>query len=189
MPRMRGGKAIGLTCFLVLGRALAAPPDGVVIRDIGFKMANLVLPSGMRIVVEEDHSQPLVAIVAIVDVGSSQDPVGKEGLAHLVEHLTFRAKPDGKLQRSSALDFAGAGLWNAFTSHDLTTYITLGPTEALTQMLALEGQRRLSPLEGLDARTFEVEQGVVKSELFQRDEQGQSLAGAAPGSLGTSRGA
>jgi len=173
MRRWAGWRVLGLVGLLLAGRSMATPPNGVVIRDIGFRMANVVLPSGMRIVIEEDHSQPLVAMVAIVDVGSAQDPAGKEGLAHLVEHLTFRAKPDGKLQRSSSLDFAGAGWWNAFTSHDLTTYVVVGPTEALAQLLSIEGQMLFSPLSGLDARAFEVEQGVVKNELFEHDEQGQ----------------
>jgi zinc protease len=175
--RHGGYRGPALAGLLWAGYALAVPPDGVVIRgDVAFKMVNLVLPSGMRIVVEEDRSQPLVAMVAIVDVGSAQDPVGKEGLAHLVEHLTFRAKPDGKLQRSNLLSFAGAGSWNAFTSHDLTRYIAVGPTEALPQLLTIEGNRLLAPLAGVDARAFEVERGVVKNEIFERDEHGRSTA-------------
>jgi len=177
MQRLRYWRSAALAGLLVASPALAVPPDGVVIRDIGFKMANLVLPSGMRIVVEEDHSQPLVAVVAIVDVGSAKDPVGKEGLAHLVEHLTFRAKPGGnQLQRSSLLGFAGAGSWNAFTSHDLTTYVEVGPTESLKDLLSIEGNRILSPLAGVDEGAFNVERGVVKNEIFQRDEQGQATA-------------
>lgn len=177
-PRLGAWRSLALPLASVLwaSSASAAPPDGVVLRDIGFKMANVVLPSGMRIVVEEDHSQPLVAVVAIVDVGSAQDPVGKEGLAHLVEHLTFRAKRDGKLQRSSLLNFAGAGFWNADTSHDLTRYFEIGPTEALAQLLSIEGNRLASPLAGVDERTFEVERGVVKNELSERDEQGSATA-------------
>jgi zinc protease len=177
MRRVGDYRGLVLAVFLLAAPALATPPDGVVIRgDFGFKMVNLVLPSGMRIVVEEDRSQPLVAVVAIVDVGSAQDPIGKEGLAHLVEHLTFRAKPDGKLQRSNLLSFAGAGLWNADTSHDLTRYIAVGPTEALPQMLTIEGGRLLSPLAGVDARAFDVERGVVKNEILERDEHGRSTA-------------
>lgn len=177
--RRTGGWTGVVLAWVGLGMAssaLAVPPDGVVLRDMSFKMANLVLPSGMRIVVEEDHSQPLVAVVAIVDVGSAQDPVGKEGLAHLVEHLAFRAKPDGKLQRSSLLNFAGAGLWNADTTHDLTRYIEVGPTESLAQLLTIEGHRLASTLAGVDEPTFEVEKGVVKNELSERDEQGTATA-------------
>jgi zinc protease len=175
--RFGASRAAAWVGLLLAGSAVAVPPDGVVIRgDVGFRMVNLVLPSGMRIVVEEDRSQPLVAVVAIVDVGSAQDPVGKEGLAHLVEHLTFRAKPDGKLQRSNLLSFAGAGSWNAFTSHDLTRYVAIGPTEALPELLRIDGNLLLSPLAGVDARAFEVERGVVKNELFERDEHGRSTA-------------
>ncbi len=153
-----------------------ALPQGVAIREIGFETKNFELPSGMRIVIEEDRSQPLVAIVSVVDVGSAKDPEGKEGLAHLVEHLTFRARPDGKVQLSSLLGFAAAGYWNAFTTHDLTTYVTIGSREALPELLALEGKRLLSPLAGVDARTFEVERGVVRNELAQNDEQGVTSA-------------
>ncbi len=173
MPRCGSRASRGLTVAALVGAASAsALPPGVAIREIGFEMKNLELPSGMRIVIEEDHSQPLVAIVSVVDVGSAKDPEGKEGLAHLVEHLAFRARPDGKLPLSSLLGFAAAGYWNAFTGHDLTTYVTVGPREALPQLLALEGKRLLSTLAGVDARTFDVERGVVRNELAQRDEQG-----------------
>lgn len=158
--------------LLLAASTSAMPGPGVAMRGLVFRTKTLDLPSGMRIVVEEDRSQPLVAIVAVVDVGSSQDPAGKEGLAHLVEHLTFRTKPDGKIQRASLFDFGGAGYWNASTTHDLTTYLTIGPTEALLPLLTLEGRRLLAPLAGLDARGFEVEQGVVRNEITQRDEQG-----------------
>ncbi|MGO9831599.1 MAG: M16 family metallopeptidase [Myxococcaceae bacterium] len=171
----RSWRSFLLTGLLGTGGA-AALPAGVALRNISFQMKSLELPSGMRIVIEEDHSQPLVVIVSVVDVGSAQDPEGKEGLAHLVEHLTFRAKPDGRLQRSTLLDFAAAGYWNAFTGHDLTTYETIGPREALAQLLALEGKRLLSPLQGLDARAFEVERAVVKNEITQRDEAGEVSA-------------
>jgi zinc protease len=167
---------LALLTALALGDAQALPGPGVAMRDITFKVGKLELPSGMRIVVEEDHSQPIVAVVAIVDVGSAQDPVGKDGLAHLVEHLTFRAKPDGKVQRSNLLDFAGAAYWNAHTNHDFTTYVVAGPKEALTSILKLEGSRLLRPLAGLDQRAFDVEREVVTNELRQRNEQGRITA-------------
>jgi zinc protease len=172
----RSNRTLVLASVFAVSTALAVPPDRVLIRDIGFKMVNLELPSGMRIVVEEDRSQQLVALVAVVDVGGAQDPVGKEGLAHLVEHLTFRGKPEGRLQRSAMLGFAAGGSWNASTSHDLTTYYVLGPTEALPQLLAIEGKMLQSPLVGVDAATLNVERGVVKNELYERDEQGQATA-------------
>ncbi len=54
-------RSLVLVALVGAGSVSAAPAAGVAIRDIGFKMKNLELPSGMRIVVEEDRTQPLVA--------------------------------------------------------------------------------------------------------------------------------
>jgi zinc protease len=180
--RLRGtmdvGKWVVGLMVVVVGTAFAGPPapGNIVLREIPYQVRVLVLPSGMRILVEEDHSRPLVAVVAVVDVGAAADPAGKEGLAHLVEHLAFRARQDGKHQMSSLLDFAGVGNWNATTSHDLTEYYSVGPKESLPALLALEGARLLHPVAGVDAKTFDVEREVVRNELHERDENAQVVA-------------
>jgi zinc protease len=161
---------------LVSGLADAKPVAGVALGPSTDKLGTIDLPSGMRIVIEEDHSKPLVAVVAVINVGSARDPIGKEGLAHLVEHLTFRAKPDGKVQRSNLLDFAGAAAWSASTTHDLTTFMVVGPKESLRNLLVIEGGRLAGPLAGLEARAFDVERDVIKNEASQRDEQGNVSA-------------
>ncbi len=139
-------------------------------------MRTLDLPSGMRIVLEVDHTQPLVGVASVVDCGAAEDPIGHEGLAHLVEHLTFRAQQQGKLQLSNLLEFQGAGDWNAFTEHDLTTYYEVGAREALSSLLRLEGARLNEPLAGIEESVFEAEREVVRNELLQRDENGQVTA-------------
>jgi zinc protease len=158
------------------GSAYAGPASGVSVGQSTDKLGTIDLPSGMRIVIEEDHSKPVVAVVAVINAGAAEDPVGKEGLAHLVEHLTFRAKPDGKVRRSNQLDFAGAASWNASTTHDLTTYMVVGPKEALKNLLVIEGGRLMGPLAGVDERAFDVEREVVKNEMSDREEQGQPSA-------------
>lgn len=129
-------------------------------------------PSGLRIVAEQDRSARRAAVVVVVDTGAADDPPGQEGLAHLVEHLGFRARVDGKHPFTDSLDLAGVGTWNAFTEHDLTTFYSLGATAALPASLRLEVARALDPLRGVDAATFDVEREVVRNELRQRDEQG-----------------
>ncbi len=153
--------------------AIAGPATGISIGESVDKLATIDLPSGMRIVIEEDRSKPLVAVVTVISAGAADDPVGKEGLAHLVEHLTSRAKSDGKIQRSNQLDFAGASSWNGYTTHDLTTYAVVGPKEALRNLLIIEGGRLGGPLAGLDTRVFEREREILKAELAGRDEQGE----------------
>ncbi len=47
------------------------------------------LPNGLTVTLHEDHKTPLVALNLIYNVGSKDDPPGKSGVAHLVEHLMF----------------------------------------------------------------------------------------------------
>ena len=47
------------------------------------------LPNGLRVVVQEDHSAPKVAVAVWYHVGSMNEPAGKSGFAHLFEHLMF----------------------------------------------------------------------------------------------------
>jgi len=116
---------------------------------------------------------PVAGLVTVVGSGSSADPRGKEGLAHLVEHLVFRAKhvPDRTL--SSLLNQAGAGSWNASTWFDRTTYHAFGPKDALADLLALHALLLGDALAGVDEATFAVEREVVRNELRQRNEMNQ----------------
>ncbi len=151
-------------------------PGDVVFHAPELPVKILNLPSGMRIVLEIDHAQPVVGVATVVDCGSAQDPAGKDGLAHLVEHLTFRARPNGVTQLSTLLGLAGAGTQNAFTEHDLTLYFELGPREALGALLRLEGARLEQPLAAIEDAVFEAERQVVRNEVLQRDENGMVTA-------------
>jgi zinc protease len=157
-----------------LGSATRAEdvPTRLVIRNVQWDVRTVDLPSGMRVVVEKDDSRPLVAVVSVVDVGGADDPPGKEGLAHLVEHLAFRSVQDGKHPYNDLLEISGAARWNASTSWDLTTYYEVGSKQTLDSLLSLEAARIARPLEGVTPEVFEAERKVVKNELLQRDEQG-----------------
>ncbi|MGZ6163449.1 MAG: insulinase family protein, partial [Myxococcaceae bacterium] len=113
-------------------------PTRLTFRDVNYDVRSVDLPSGMRVVVEKDASRPLVVVVSVVDVGGSDDPPGKEGLAHLVEHLTFRSIQDQKHPFNDLLEVAGAARWNASTSWDLTTYHEVASKDALDSLVPLE---------------------------------------------------
>lgn len=174
------GPCLAWALLAAVGGALAAEaasPAKPTIRLTPQLMLKVVdLPSGMRIILELDHDRPLVGVAAVVDCGSAQDPPGREGLAHLVEHLTFRAKHGGTASMSNLLDLAGAGIWNAVTQHDMTTYYEIGPRESLAELVRLEGARLSEPLVGVDVDVFETEREVVRNELLQGDENGQGTA-------------
>src|SRR5262249_1206423 len=96
------------------------------------------------------------------------DPYGKEGLAHLVEHLVFHARFGGR-SVSETLARLGA-TYNAETGLDSTLYYVFAPRAALPTLLRMAEQRLWRPLEGVDREAFAVERAIVENELRQRNE-------------------
>jgi zinc protease len=124
-----------------------APPFGAVTheRTVQFGQTLTVecfrLKNGLRVLVCEDHSAPVVAYHTWYRVGSRHERIGKTGLAHLFEHLMFNEtehlKP-GVLDRK--LEEAGAES-NASTWLDWTHYNIALPREKLSVAVAIESER------------------------------------------------
>ena len=84
-------RAVGLALALCAGMLVACLPLSIyrITRfDIPHKSGKLA--NGLRVAVQPDQSVPKVTVVVRYDVGGAHDPSGKEGLAHLVEHLAHR---------------------------------------------------------------------------------------------------
>ncbi len=126
-------------------------------------------PSGLRVVAYEIPVSPRATVGVSYRAGSSDDPPGKEGLAHLAEHLAFRGRPGGGLRIWDRLEAAGVE-FNAFTTHDHTTYYSAGRTDQLIEMAAAEVARLRDPLAGIDEQEFLTEREVVLSEIRQRQD-------------------
>jgi len=81
-----------------------------------------VLPNGLRVVMQENHAAPVVAIQMWVNVGSADDPEGASGLAHVLEHMVFRGTAD-RSEGQIAQEIEGSGgQINAWTSFDQTVF-------------------------------------------------------------------
>ncbi|NVJ00172.1 insulinase family protein [Myxococcus sp. AM009] len=173
LPSAWRPRAAVIALALLLSACATLPQRGqIVMRDVAFPLRDFRFPSGLRVVVEQDARSPVVAVVAVVGAGGSSDPGGKEGLAHVVEHLAFRSRHAGGPSVWRRLEASGAGSYNASTSLDYTSYETLGPKEALPTLLKMEGQRLSAPLAGVSPEVFAVEREVVRNELRQRNETG-----------------
>ena len=153
-----------------MGPTLAPDPDNVL--DLPrFAVQQAVMPSGLRVGVEPGSARGMVAVVAVVGSGSSADPPGREGLAHLVEHLIFHGHGRRERPESERLVRLGAA-YNADTSLDATRFYEAAPAAALPALLEITAERLSRPLVGVDEADLERERAIVENELFQRNETG-----------------
>jgi len=121
-----------------------------------------LLKNGMKLLVEEDHSIPNVALYIFYRVGSRNERPGTTGISHFFEHMMFNgAKKYGPGAFDRTMENAG-GANNAYTSNDVTVYHHRFPPSALETVFDLEADR----IENLafDLDKIESERGVVSSE-------------------------
>jgi zinc protease len=150
--------------FLVGGCAAASLPDRPMPRPYELAEEDVQLASGLRILIQEDHSAPVVTVVSAYSVGSTSDPKGREGLAHLVEHLAFRTHFYDGNPIWEQLKHMGAS-FNAQTNWDFTTYYTTAHKEYLAKLLQIEAWRIFKNVDGVTEDTFSTEREVVRQEL------------------------
>ena len=137
-------------------------------------------PSGLRIIFQSDHSQPVVAVTTVYDRGSTSDPLTKEGIAHFVEHLWFRSQhintqTGTRLPKVwDILSDLGCDL-NASTADDWTNYMSVCPATSLPGLLRLESLRLTNAVEGVEPSVVDTEREVIRNELRMRYENDWAL--------------
>ena len=97
-----------------------------------------VLPNGLEVIVVENHGVPLTTIEFDVKNGSFTQPPGSEGLAHMYEHMFFRANaqlplPDQFIDRASRL----GAVFNGTTQEERVNYYMTLPADSLEGGLRL----------------------------------------------------
>lgn len=131
-----------------------------------FEPESFMLANGMQVVVIRNHRMPVVTHMVWYKAGAADEPPGRSGVAHLLEHLMFKGtarNPDGAFSRIVA---ANGGQENAFTSYDYTAYFQTVARDRLGLMMALEAER-MDDLAFDDAQ-FAAERDVVLEERRQR---------------------
>jgi zinc protease len=123
------------------------------------------LKNGLKIVSLMDNSSPSVTVQVWFDVGSKNDPNGRNGFAHLFEHLMFKSTKNLKSEQFDRLTEDVGGNNNAFTSDDVTAYHEVVPSNYLETILWAEAER-LSNL-NVDEANFLSERKVVQEEFRQ----------------------
>lgn len=123
------------------------------------------LKNGVRYTIWPDPRDTVATVQIWVETGTADEPLGRSGIAHMLEHMMFRGTPDvpdGEFDaRAEAL-----GLYvNAATWLDYTFYTATGPAGAIVPLLALEGDRFANL--AVAEQAFAPERDVVANERRQ----------------------
>jgi zinc protease len=124
------------------------------------------LPNGLTVVLEEDHSTPIIHLNLTYHVGSKNERPGRTGFAHLFEHLMFKGSRNVQPEAHTSMISSIGGQSNAYTTEDETVFWETIPAQYLPMILWLEGDR-MATLK-VDKDTFTNERDVVKEERRMR---------------------
>ncbi|MEM0993140.1 MAG: pitrilysin family protein [Bacteroidota bacterium] len=119
------------------------------------------LENGLRVIVHEDASTPMVAVNVLYDVGSRDESPDKTGFAHLFEHLMFGGSAHVP-EFDEPIQNAG-GENNAFTNSDITNFYNILPAQNVETAFWLESDRMLSL--NFDEQVLDTQRKVVVEEF------------------------
>jgi zinc protease len=160
-----------LIAAAAVAAALLGSPGGVAAQEhameISIPYRSFTLDNGLRVLVHEDHSVPVVAVNLWYHVGSANERPGRTGFAHLFEHLMFEGSahvPEG--QFDELLEGVGA-INNGSTDTDRTNYWETLPPNGLELALYLEADRMGWLEAAITEQQLEAQRGVVKNERRQ----------------------
>ena len=137
MGRRQGWGWLGSLALLSLA---LAPPARAGSPSCETTAERFQLPNGLEVVLVPDASLPAIAMVSSVHVGSRNDPPDHAGLAHYLEHLTYRQAPPFA-SVFDLYDEIGATEVNATTGPDTTDYVAMLPAAQLERGLWIEARR------------------------------------------------
>lgn len=131
------------------------------------KIKEYQLKNGLRVVLHEDRSTPVVAVNTWYHVGSKNEETGRTGFAHLFEHMMFQGSKNYNTDYFTPLQEAGGSI-NGTTNQDRTWYYETVPSNFLELALMLEADRLGGLLEAMTQEKLDNQRDVVKNERRQR---------------------
>jgi predicted Zn-dependent peptidase len=141
----------------------AAPAEQPVIKPFTVGLSYHTLDNGLKVILSEDDTAPVVAVAVYYNIGFRIEPRDRTGFAHLFEHMMFQGSENlGKMEFIKLVQSNG-GILNGSTRYDYTNYYEIVPTHKLETMLWAEADR----MRGLSINSENLvnQQGVVKNEV------------------------
>ncbi len=124
------------------------------------------LENGLEIVVVPDRRAPVVTHMVWYKVGGADEPPGKSGIAHFLEHLMFKGTDKIPAGEFSKIVARLGGQDNAFTAQDITAYFQRVAKEKLSQVMSMEADRMANLR--LDEKEVLTERKVIREERRSR---------------------
>ena len=126
------------------------------------EVTQVLLDNGLKILLKEIHTAPLISQWLWYRVGSKDEPTGRTGISHWVEHMQFKGTPQFPASMLDKAISREGGMWNAFTFLDWTTYYETMPAARIDLALRLEADRMLNS--AFDPAEVESERTVILAE-------------------------
>jgi zinc protease len=145
-------------------------------------VARHVLANGLIVLLKEMRKAPIISFWVLYRVGSRNEPSGKTGISHWVEHMMFKGTPNFPAGVLDKLIDREGGVWNAQTSLDYTAYFETMPADRIDIALRAEADRMVNaqfdPSEVESERTVIISerQGLENSPAFWLGEEVQATA-------------
>jgi len=124
-------------------------------------------PNGLKVLIHEDNSDPLVHVHVTYHVGSNRETAGKSGFAHFFEHMMFQGSENVPDEKHFKIINDAGGNMNGNTTSDRTVYFQTVPSNYLETALWLEADRMGFLLNAVTPEKFENQRDAVKNEKYQ----------------------
>jgi zinc protease len=133
-----------------------------------------VLPNGLTLLVQEDRSAPVVAVVTHVKAGFFDEPDRWTGISHVLEHMFFKGTTRRGVGAIARETKSAGGYLNASTTYDHTSYLTVLPASGLAAALDIQADALRHSV--LDAGELARELQVIIQEAKRKLDTPSSVA-------------
>ena len=156
---MRRIVATSIAVFMFMTAAFS----GTYAKPLNIPVVYYKLPNGLKVVISEDHTAPVVTVGVYYNVGFRLEPKGRTGFAHLFEHMMFQGSANVKKFEHAKFVEANGGSLNGHTDFDYTNYYQTLPSNRVELGLWLEADRMRSL--DISEENLKNQQAVVSEEV------------------------
>jgi zinc protease len=99
------------------------------------------IKNGLKVLIIENHKAPIATFQIWYRVGLKDEPIGKSGISHFLEHMMFKGTPKYSSQDFTRIVQINGGTDNAYTTNDYTVYYEVFPSDKIMLAIDLEADR------------------------------------------------